>query len=593
MSTSMSTSTGISTIERLIDAALGRTELDLVVRGGRLLDVYRGQWIDGDIGIAGDRIVRFGARDLEGREVLDATGQWVVPGFFEPHFHAGGSHLAPWRLAEALLARGTTSTVCDFQEHYAVVGVDASRSALDEARQAGLRLWYLAPIQAFVTDELGVAGRRMRKDDLLEMLSWPETVAINEPPPGPVLGKNRDALEVIAATLAAGKIYTGHAPKFSGQTLQAYAATGASSDHESTEAGEAWEKLGLGMAVMMRQGSACPDLEALVGLAVEHPGAARHMMLATDEVDPVDLADEGHVDARVRYAVRRGVDPVIAYQMVTINSAQYYRKDHEVGSLAPGRYADLVILDDPEACTVDRVLAGGRLVGAYPTPPPDPAGRPAGIRSRITLPGPLGPEDFRVPVDAPTARVRVVEVADGSLISRAGEAELAAVDGSLAADPGRDLAKMAVIEGFSGAGGRSIAFTHGFGLHEGAVATTYVHPYYNVLVVGTDDDSMAQAGNRLAELGGGIVVVRGGQIVREWLLDEVGVFSNEPLATVRDEFAAMNEAIRSLGCPFKAPVLALSFVALPTIPAYGLTTKGLYDVNRGQFVPGVLGGDAR
>jgi adenine deaminase len=565
-----------------LDAALGRKELDLVIANGRLLDVFRGQWIEGDLGISAGRIVSFGGQGLTGAKVIDAGGKWVVPGFFEAHFHAGGSHLSPTRLAEALLARGTTATVCDFQEHYAVAGLDAARYALDEAWAAGLKVYYLAPTQAFVVDQLGVSGRGMSRADMLAMLTWPETVAINEPPPGPVLGKNLDALDVIVQTLAAGKIYSGHAPSFTGQTLQAYVASGASSDHESTRASEAWEKLGLGMAIMMREGSAAPDLAALIALAVENPLATRHMMLVTDEVDPVDLSTLGHMDYKVRRAIGAGVDPVIALQMASLNGAQYYRVDHEVGSLAPGRRADAVILSDLTSVTVDQVIADGQLVDG-----PRSAGAteyPPGIRSEVRIQRPFRAADFALPCGGATAQVRVVEVRDGSLLSTAGSADVPVVNGSAVAAPDRDILKMAVIDRYTGGGDLAVSFVSGFQIADGAVATTYAHPYYNVLVIGTDDEQMALAANRIAELGGGMAVVKAGEVTREWRLDVVGVFSSEPLETVREEFAQMNAALRDLGCPFHAPVLALSFVALPTIPDYGLTSRGLYDVRTDAFV---------
>jgi adenine deaminase len=571
----------VDDLEHLIDAGLGRVELDLAVVGGRLLDVYRGEWVDGDVGVAGGRIVSFGENDTTGRQVIDARGKFVVPGFFDAHFHAGGSNLAPSRMAEAMLPRGTTSTVCDFQEHYVVAGVPGARFALDEARAAGLRVLYLVPIHMFVINDLGVAGRRMRVEDMLEMLEWSETVAINEPPPGPVLAKDPQALQVIARTHELGKVYAGHAPGFSGRTLHAYIATGASSDHESTEAADAWSKLAGGMRVFMRQGSAAPDMERLIELAVEHPAATRHMMLVSDEVDPVDLASQGHMDYKVKLAIARGVDVVTAYQMASLNGAEYYRVDHDIGSLAPGRSADMVILNDPVSVEIDAVIAQGTLVGSTPRPsvqyPPD-------LVSRVRLSRPLTGDDFRVPFEGDVARVRVLGVSDGSLLSEAQVAEIPTTRGSVPTDPQRDLLKVAVIDTHSGSGDIAVGFLGGFGLSEGAVATTYAHPYYNVCVVGADEASMALAVNSLAELGGGVVAVSNSAVARQWRLDIVGVFSTAPLKQVLSDMMGINETLHEMGCRMKSPVLALSFIPVPTIPDYGLTTKGLYDVHQGKFI---------
>jgi adenine deaminase len=582
-------------LEKLIDAALGRTELDLLVRGGQFLDIYRGEWIQGDIGIANGRIVSVGLDGgYQANDILDATGRWIVPGFFDPHFHAGGSHLSPTRLAEAFLERGTTSTVCDFQEHYVVGGVDAARFALDESRAAGLRVYYLVPIHMYVVDELGVAGKPMRAEDLLEMLEWPETVAINEPPPGPVLAKMPGALDVIAKTLAMGKIYAGHAPELTGKTLQAYLATGASSDHETGHAEDAWMKLGLGMRPIMRHGSAAPDMPNLIEVARNHRWSLSHMMLGTDEVDPIDLSTVGHMDNKIRVAREHGVELIDAYRMITINPAEYYRVDHDVGSIAPGRYADLVILVDPEKVEIEEVVASGRPIFRDGTPrggthPP----YPEFARSRVDFGRTLMAEDFHLKAEGPTARMRVVGVRDGSLLSTAEVAEIETTDGQVPPDPSRDLLKMAVIERFTGKGEVGLSFVRGFGFAEdSAVATTYCHPFYNVLVVGADEEAMALAANRLAELGGGIVAVRGRSVVREWPLDVVGIFSTKPLEEVYEGFRAMNETLRELGCSMKAPVLALSFVALNTIPHYGLTSKGLYDVLEECFVSPFADGEA-
>jgi adenine deaminase len=581
-------------IEKLIDAALGATELDLLVRGGRFLDIYRGEWIEGDIGIANSRIVSVGIDGgYQAKDVLDASGKWIVPGFFDPHFHAGGSHLSPTRLAEAFLERGTTSTVCDFQEHYVVGGIEAARFALDEAKAAGLRVYYLVPIHMYVVDELGIAGKPMRAEDLLEMLEWPETVAINEPPPGPVLAKMPGALEVIAKTLAMGKIYAGHAPEFTGKTLQAYLATGASSDHETGRAEDAWMKLGLGMRPIMRHGSAAPDMPNLIEIARDHRWSLSHMMLGTDEVDPIDLSTVGHMDHKVRVAREHGVDLIDAYRMITINPAEYYRVDHDIGSIAPGRYADLVILGDPEKVEMKEVVASGRPIfrdgtpraGAHPT-------YPEIVRSRADFGRTLKADDFHLEAEGVSARVRVVGVRDGSLLSTAEVEEIETANGQVPADSSRDLLKMAVIERFTGKGQLGLSFVRGFGFDEGsAVATTYCHPYYNVLVVGADEAAMALAANRLAVLGGGIVAVRGRSVVREWPLDVVGIFSTKPLEVVHEGFRAMNNTLHELGCSMKAPVLALSFVALNTIPHYGLTSKGLYDVLEERFVSPFANGE--
>ena len=490
--------------------------------------------------------------------------------------------MAPAPLARALLARGTTSTVCDFQEFYVVSGKDAVREAIDHASAAGIRIFYLVPIHWLVINDLAGPSQKMYVEDLLDMLTWSETVAINEPPPGPILAKDTGALRVIAATLQAGKIYTGHAPEMSGRILQAYVSTGASSDHESTESDEAWSKLTYGIKIMMRHGSAAPDMENLIELAVKYPAAARHMMLVSDEVDPVDLIEHGHIDAKVRRAIELGVDPIIAYQMVTLNPAEYYRVDHFVGSLAPGRAGDAVILDDPYTSSVSMVLVGGIPVDELPPIHVEPS---EAMKAAVRLRGNLDASSFRIAADGPKP-VRVVGVSDGSLISSEDRAVVQAVDGSLVSDISADVLKMAVVD--RAGGNVAVGFVSGFGIGRSAIATTYAHTFYNLLVIGGDDEYMAMAASAVAGMGGGIAVVEDGRVTAHWPLELVGVFTTAPLEDVGRDFRAMNRAIRDLGCDMAAPVLALSFAALPTIPSLGMTTDGLYHVERREFLSVVI-----
>ena len=574
-------------IQDLARAARGELELDLAFTGAMLLDVYRGVWVRGDLGVYQGRVASFGGSNLKARTTIDATGKWIVPGFFESHYHAGGTHLSPRRLANEFLRCGTTSSVCDFQEFYVVGGLAAAREAIDASRAAGLGLYYLLPTQHFVINALAHPNRRMPIEDMMTMLDWPETVAINEPPPGPVLNNESDILQVVAGATRRGKIFAGHAPSMSGPELQAYIATGASSDHESREAAEAWEKLAYGMRVMMRHGSAAPDMQRLIGLAREHPQASRYMMLVSDEIDPNDLIDSGHLDEKVRMAIAAGVDPVIALQMVTINPAEYYRVDHEIGSLAPGRLADAVVLDDLEQVSISAVLSKGELVR------PGSAQPAALVNERLEFPlrleRPIVAEDFTVSADGPSADVRVIAIEEGSLLSTCEIHPLPVIGGNVRPAPERDIVKLSVIERSQAPAHRTTAFTRGFGLTAGAVATTYMHSFYNLLVVGTDERLMAVAANALAEIGGGIAVVDGaGEVLHTWELPLVGIFSDASVEEVREDFNRTNEAIRQIGCPFASPLLALSFVSLATIPDVGMTHAGLYDVNTQQFLDVVV-----
>jgi adenine deaminase len=349
-------------------------------------------------------------------------------------------------------------------------------------------------------------------------------------------------------------------------------------------------KLGLGMKVIMREGSAAPDLVHLLELARDHPAVSRHMSVGSDEVDPIDLVDQGHMDHKVRMAIGAGVDPVVAFQMASLNPAEYYRVDHEIGSLAPGRSADAVILDYVDSVSISAVLAGGRVVAPAPEPPADDA-MPDAVRSRIALPRRVRAEDLALPAEGTERRVRVIEVADRSLVSAAGVATVPVRDGAAVADPGQDVLKAVMIDPYTGSAETGVGFVRGFGFRDGAVATTYQNPYWNLFAVGTSDDAIALAANELADMGGGIAVVSGGDVLARWHLPMAMVFSTAPLSVVSEQFRAINQAIRDLGCDFKAPVLALTFTPLVTIPAYGLSSRGLFDVAAGAFVSPLLDED--
>jgi adenine deaminase len=294
------------------------------------------------------------------------------------------------------------------------------------------------------------------------------------------------------------------------------------------------------------------------------------------------------MDDKLRKTVRAGMDPVVALQMASLNAAVYFGLADRLGSVTPGKFADLVVFEDLESFRPRLVLSGGRVVardgavvGSAGAPAPE---RPEALRSRVSFPRPLVAADFRVAASGSRATVRVIRVVDGTLVSDAVTREVPVVGGSAQPDVAADVLKLAVIDRHSDVGRLATGFAEGFGFHEGAVATTYCHVHYNLLTLGTSDEELAHAANVVREMGGGMAVVRRGEVVARWELPIVGIFSTQPLREARDSFVAMNEAIRSLGCSFRAPVLALSFVALPTIPSYGLTDLGLVDVATQRFV---------
>lgn len=588
----------VTVLSDLMATAKGRQAPDAIVTGGRVVNVFVGEVEAQDILVKHGRIAALvppGSVDDEFHgELVDASGKHVVPGLIDAHYHMGGTHLDVPQLAKSLLARGTTTIATDFYEIYTVAGPEGVRYALDETQRHGLRVLYLAPAHLIGLERVGTFGWDVSAKDMIEMLQWPETVGVMEPPAAAVLMGEPDMMKVLDETLRLGKVFAGHAPGETEANLQAYVATGASSDHESQQQPEALEKLRYGMRPMMRESSAAPDLLNLVGLVGRYPAAARFMMLCSDETDPADLLDKGHMDNKVRMTISGGVDPVTAIQMATINVAEYYGLAHRVGSLAPGKPADLLLVDD-----LNRFQPAGTMVGGHylpssklPDPTAEPPPRPERISSRVVIPKPFGADDFVFPApdSGDGALVRVFGVVDGSLVSEARERRLEVHAGQVISRPEDDVLKIAVAERHRSSGRIGKGFVEGFGFRDGAVAMTYCHVFHNLLVIGSSDELMAQAANTVAELGGGVAVVSGGEVTATWRLPIVGVMGEEPLEEERRSFDRIDDALRAIGCDLGSPILSLSFIALPTIPAFGLTDRGLFDVQGQEFVDVLLEG---
>jgi adenine deaminase len=574
----------------LMDVAAGVADADVVVAGGRLVNTYTRETVAADIAISDGRVAAIlPPGSSVGGEVIDASGQYICPGLIDAHFHIGGSHMDVERLSRALLARGTTAIATDFYEIYVAGGPAAVRFAIDEAKRADLKVLFVPPAHLIGLEQVGTFAWDVSVDDMRLMLAWPETVGINEPPAAAVLARTPGLVELLDETIRMNKVVVGHAPGAVGLDLQAYASAGADSDHESRDAPEALAKLRAGMRPMMRHGSASPDMLQLIELAIASPMSARYMMFCSDETDPGDLATDGHMDVKLRLAIEAGLDPMTALEMATINTAEYYRVNARIGSIAPGRSADLLLVGDLRDFHPSMVIASGRVVGddrALKGPPAVPA-LPASLISSVSLAAPIEAATFRPaarPGDGPTVRARVLGVHDGTLVSEALERELRTRDGFILPDAEADILSMAVIERHHGSGRVGHGFVSGYGFRDGAVAMTYCHVFHNMLVIGTSEDGMAAAARAVVEDGGGVAVFGQGAIIARWRLPIVGVLDERPLDDVAVSFAKVNDALRAIGCPLGSPVLSLSFVALPTIGAYGLTDRGLFDVERQMFV---------
>lgn len=567
-----------SDLARRLAVARGDEPADLVLRGGRVLSVFTGELLEADVAIAGEHVAGVGP-GYEGHQVADTTGLILLPGFIDGHMHLESTKLMVDEFARATLPWGTTTVVLDPHEIANVFGLDGVRSLLEHAADVPIDVFVMVS-SCVPASEFESSGATVTAEEMARFLAEePNAIGVAEMMDFP--GLVRGAPEIVAKIEAAGgRQIDGHSPGLTGRALNAYLAAGVRSDHECTTYDEALEKRRLGMWIMIREGSAARDLEALLPLVLEHGPA--NTLLCTDDREPDHLLEEGHINEIVRKAVGLGCPPADAVIMGTLNAARYHRL-HEHGAIAPGYLADVAAVPDLEGFRPERVWKRGRLVaeGGRAVDIPKVMA-PDWMRGSIHV-RELAPPDFTVTADGP---VRVIGVEPRSIVTKALVDEPGRRNGSAAADPERDLAKMAVIERHHDTGRIGLGFVRGFGLRRGALASSHAHDAHNVVVVGVDDADMAAAANRLREVGGGQVAVADGRVLAEVPCPIGGLLSDLPVEEVSAAVHHMEQVTHeTLGVTLPSPFMAMSFMALSVVPELKLTDRGLIDVDRFELVP--------
>jgi adenine deaminase len=560
-------------LERQIDQAMGRLPADLVVRNARVLNLVTGELESGDIAVCGSTIV--GTLDsYRGVEEIDAQGRFAVPGFIDSHVHCESTLVTPGEFDRCVLPHGVTTAICDPHEIANVLGLEGLKYFLASAENTALDLRVQLSSCVPATN-LETSGARLTAADLVPHRHHPKVIGLAEfmNVPG-VLNKDPECMEKLAA-FHGGHI-DGHAPLVSGRGLNAYLSCGIRNCHETTNLAEGREKLAKGMQVLIREGSVSKDLANLFPLINEF--ASPFLGFCTDDRNPLDIYEEGHLDFLVRRAISLGAPVAAVYRTASWSAARGFGLTDR-GLIAPGYLADFLLLDDLESCTVHTVFRRGRPVTAdtfagrvLPQPPGG---------NTMYLP-PVTAEVFRVPATGPATPV--IGIIPGKILTQRLEANLPFREGRRHADPENDLLKICVLERHGRNGNIGRGFVKGFGFREGALASSVGHDSHNLCVVGTNDEDMAVAVNHLLALGGGFVAVQSGRVLAELALPFAGLMSLDPFETVARKLYTLRAAVEAMGCQLPEPFLQLAFLPLPVIPHLKITDLGLVDVDRFELV---------
>lgn len=563
-----------------------------LLKNGLVVNVFIDQVIQGDVLIENDRIIGIGHYDeSDADEVKDVSGKYLCPGLIDGHIHIESSMLAPAEFVRACLPHGTTTVIADPHEIANVSGLNGIGYMLDATEDVPMSVYFMMPscVPATSFDE---SGAQLTAQDMASMFHHPRILGLGEMMNYPgVINRDSEVLSKIDVTRQANMIVNGHAPLLHGHDLDRYIAAGIFDDHECSTMEEASEKLQKGQWIMIRQGTAARNLDGLLGL-FDEPWS-RRCLLVTDDKHPADLLESGHIDNIIRLAAAKGKSILTGIRMATLQAAQRYGLQ-DVGAIAPGYIADLLVLDDLDSFKVRDVYHKGTQVVENGKVIPFVARRVRSdiwktVRNSFYLDR-LTPEHFHV--EPRDGRCRVIQVIPEQLITKEMQLSLDFSRGN-GTDADRDILKLAVIERHMNSGHIGLGYITGLGLHEGAIASSVSHDSHNLIVVGADEESMAAAANCVREMGGGLAVVRNGQILASMPLPIGGLMGKRSASEMAQLNREVRQAAAMLGhAPGIDPFMNLAFVSLPVIPDLKMTTRGLVNVNDQKLVPLFCGNDS-
>ncbi|MCK4648845.1 adenine deaminase [bacterium] len=543
---------------------------EIVLKNAQIIDTLKEEIYRSDVAI--NKGVITGIGNYRGKEEIDLKSRYLLPGLMDAHVHLESSMVTPGEYAKAVVPQGTTTVIADPHEIANVLGLDGIRYIMDSSENLPLEVFIMLPSCVPAT-EFETSGARLEAEDLKQLIDHPRVLGLGEVMNFPgVINEDPRILEKIA--LFKNRIIDGHAPGLSGEDLKRYIRAGIGSDHECTRKEEAEEKLRAGMTIMIREGSASKNLKDLIPIVNNE--TYKKCLLCTDDRNPIDLLEEGHINFLIKRAISLGLEPLRAIQMATINTARYFRlKDR--GAIAPGYKADLVAVDDLENFKVEMVFKDGELVakeGRLLSPVKEEKNP---LVTKTFHVKPLKKEDFRIK-ETPS---RIIGIIPNEIVTQSLDERVKIRNGFAVSDITRDILKIAVVERHKKTGNIGLGFIKGLGLKEGALGTSVAHDSHNIVVVGTDDRDMLLVSQEIIKMQGGLVICNAGRILDSLPLPIAGIMSDQNLTSVRTKLGELHSIASSLGIKLKEPFMTLSFLALAVVPELKITDKGLIDVKRG------------
>ncbi len=574
----------MASLKERIRIASGEGRVDLLIKNGRVVNVFSGEIEKKDVAIFEGVIVGFG--DYKARKIIDVNGDFLCPGLIDGHVHIESSMVTIPEFARAVLPHGTTTVVIDPHEIANVLGIEGIRFMADSARAIPLNVFIMLPSCVPATS-METSGANLKARDLRPIFKEPWAIGLGEMMNFPgVIYQNPEVLKKIE--MAKGKRIDGHAPALFEKGLYAYLSAGIRSDHECTSLKEAKEKLKNGMWIMVREGTTARNLKDLLPLVT--PKNSRRFFFVTDDRHPKELLEEGHINSMVKQAIRRGLDPILAIQMATLNPAEYFRLD-DLGAIAPGYRADIITFDHLGRFRIKKVFKDGGLVaeeGKMISPFVRENRSPSTIKRRKLRIKPLRKDGLLLRSNQSLAKV--IQLIPDQIITKKVIKRVVLRDGIAYPDIKEDILKIAVVERHCATGNVGIGFVRGFGLKRGAIGSTVAHDSHNLVIVGTNDQDMLRVVETIRKMGGGLAVVSEEKVLASLPLPIAGLMADLSVVEVDHRLKSLLNAAKGLGCNIPDPFMTISFLSLPVIPELKLTDKGLVDVNQFKIVP-VFGED--